>query len=329
MNRVAVRIKNFRTWADVANATRHGRREDTARHVDRERTPLNMHWELADDAQRLVRASEGADIRDCMERLGKERGAKWRKNAAIGTEMLWIASPDFFEQNGPRGSVGWKEAAEKWARDCLAETAGRFKGQVAAARLDLDEGTPHLSVFLLPMAEKEPQKARKGSEEAEARELLDDPSGASEGDLRTAEEIVSKAEAKRARRKPRLTVSAGAHFGTRAKLVALQDWAAEAMERRGHDLARGVPKATKGPDYQTPAAGRARIAAAEKLAEKIIEDARAEGSKFEKAFEAFTTALKEIAPQEMIDAVRQRYLELMKPKPKPSAPEPLSNSPLR
>lgn len=313
MSKVAVRIKNFRSWADVANATRHGRREDPAPHVDRERTKLNVHWELAEDGQRLVRAEQGADIRACMERLGKERGAKWRKGAAVGTEMLWIASPDFFEQHGPRGSAEWMKAAEKWARDCLAETEAGFSGQVAAARLDLDEQTPHLSVFILPMTEKEPQGPRRGSDEAKAAELLKDPSGASEAALRAAQGVWDRAEAKRARRKPRLTVSAGAHFGKRHKLVALQDWAAEAMARRGHALDRGEPKTTKGRDHQTPAAGRAKIEAAEKLAKKIIEDAQAAGTKFERAFEAFATALKELAPVELVDAVRKRYLELMKP----------------
>ncbi len=329
MSKVAVRIKNFRSWADVSNATRHGRRQDPAAHVDRERTKLNVHWELAEDGQRLVRAEQGADIRDCMERLGKERGAKWRKGAAVGTEMLWIASPAFFEQHGPRGSAAWMKAAEKWARDCLAETVAGFPGQVAAARLDLDEQTPHLSVFILPMTEKAPQGPRAGSEDAKARELLDDPSAASTEALQAAQEVWDKAEAKRARRKPRVTVSAGAHFGKRHKLVALQDWAAEAMARRGHALERGEPKTTKGRDHQTPAAGRAKIEAAENLANKIIDDARAEGTKFKRAFEAFAMALKELAPAELVDAVRKRYLELMKPEAGTKPSPPSTSSPKR
>lgn len=43
-HKIAVRIKPLKQWSDVSHATRHGAREDPARHVDRARTHLNQHW---------------------------------------------------------------------------------------------------------------------------------------------------------------------------------------------------------------------------------------------------------------------------------------------
>ena len=43
-HKIAIRVKPLKQWSDVSNATRHGKREDPAKHVDRVRTHLNQHW---------------------------------------------------------------------------------------------------------------------------------------------------------------------------------------------------------------------------------------------------------------------------------------------
>lgn len=343
-NKVAVRIKNHHKWGDVANATRHGRREDPAKHVDRERTPANIHWALREDAEGLTRTDEGADLQDCLQRLGQAKGATWRKGASVATEMLWIASPEFFEAAGPSGSEAHAAAARAWATDCLKATAEKFPGMIAAARLDLDEKTPHLAVFLLPQTEKGPQKARKGSVEAEAIKALSDPESATKDALRAAQAIVETAEKKRRRRKPRRTVSVREHFGTREKLRDLQTWAAAAMQTRGHDLERGTPKLSKGQDHLTPAEGRARIAAAKAEAEVIIEMAKTDAAEIVAEAEADAATILEAARAKVRDLteklkavlaacgiifgaegeerVRAKARELMKPVPVPPKPEP-------
>ena len=317
-----MRIKNFRTWADVQNATRHGRREDPARHVDRTKTDLNLHWAIDAEGKALRRQVEGADLRDCMERIGEARGAKWRKGAAVGTEMLWIASPDHFTKNGPAGSAAWAEDAKRWATDCLKATAEKYPGMIAAARLDLDETTPHLSVFLVPIYEKPPQSAREGSKEAEALEVALGATNAPDDAVEAALSLMAAAQAKRSRRKPRIAVSAGAHFGSRSLLSDLQTWAANQMQSRGHALERGEPKATKGRDYTTPETGRARIKAAEQEAAEIIRAAKAEASTIiEKAQEdrrrldALWQAIQDLLPGELIRRVQERFAQIISPKP--------------
>ena len=134
----------------------------------------------------------------------------------------------------------------------------RYPGQVAAARLDLDETTPHFSVFLLPMYRKE-----------------------------------YMGEERKSSRKPRLTISHNQVFGTPDKLSALQDWAAETMQETGHTLERGEPKVGKGPYHTTPAEGRRRIQEAREAAQ-IVSEAQTEAAVIrERAFPMEVRKLRE------------------------------------
>ena len=243
-HKIAIRVKPLKQWSDVSNATRHGKREDPAKHVDRVRTHLNQHWRSMTDPEnpekrRLFPQAEPVDIAEAFRDLAQHRGAKWRKGAIVGTEMLFIASPGFFGPPGPRRD----EKARRWAEDCLRAVMKRYPRQIAAARLDLDETTPHFSVFMLPTYRKE----YAGTE-------------------------------RKSTRKPRLTISHNQTFGTPESLSALQDWAAEAMQEAGHALERGEPKATKGADHTTPAEGRRRLQEAEGAARGIRKAAEAEAA---------------------------------------------------
>ena len=236
-HKIAIRVKPLKQWSDVSNATRHGKREDPAKHVDRTRTHLNQHWlyEAGPDGKGSINLKdEPIDIEQAFVGLAKSQGVKWRKGAIVGTEMLFIASPGFF---GPPGPI--RDArARKWSVDCLKAVVKKYPGQVAAARLDLDETTPHFSVFLLP-------------------QYVKDYAG----------------EERKSTRKPKRAISHNQVFGTPDKLSALQDWAADAMKAAGHKLERGEPKTAKGADHVTPAEHRRRIQRAEEEAQGITRDA--------------------------------------------------------
>lgn len=267
-HKIAIRVKPLKQWSDVSNATRHGKRADPAKHVNRTRTHLNQHWHSEQDDKgntNFIVKPEPVDIETAFLNLANRRGIKWRKGAIVGTEMLFIASPGFFGPPGP----GRDEKAKQWSMDCLKAVLKKYPGQVAAARLDLDETTPHFSVFMLPT-------------------YLKDYAG----------------EERKSTRKPKRTISHNQVFGTPEKLSALQDWAAEAMKAAGHRLERGEPKTAKGTDHTTPAEGRRRIQKAEeeaqaitrdaeKAAEALLKDARAEAAQItEKATPERFLALK-------------------------------------
>lgn len=272
MSYIAVRVKPLKKWSDVANAARHGRREDPARHVDRSRTHLNRHWAVTGTCE-FEERPEPANIEKAFNIAAAIVGANWRKGAIVGTEMLFIASPEYFNDydtewdvlDGKAGSLN-AQRVNKWAEDCLVAAQARFPGQIAAARLDMDEKTPHLAVFMLPMYEK----TYEGSGRARKRQ-----------------------------RAPRKTISHNQVFGTPEALSSLQDWIAAEMKARGHEaLQRGRRKAAKGPDHLTPAEGRRLITAAKLEADRIVENAtkEAERRRGEQAEEV----------ENLYEAVRQR-----------------------
>lgn len=292
-NKIAVRIKPLKQWSDVSNATRHGAREDPAKHVDRSRTELNMHWRSMPNPEngkkRMMSRQDGpVDIAEAFRDLAEYRGAKWRKGAIVGTEMLFIASPGFF---GPPGQQR-DEKARKWAQDCMLAAMKRYPRQIAACRLDLDETTPHFSVFLLPMYQKEyAGKTRKST------------------------------------RKPRLTISHNQTFGTPESLSALQDWAAEAMQEAGHALERGEPKATKGPDHTTPAEGRRRLQEANEAAEQVVADAHAQATQIRtEAAQEATLANERADKAEKQVKAWEAHWDIMKTLLRKLLPQPLWNS---
>lgn len=273
-NKIAVRVKPLKQWSDVSNATRHGKREDPSKHVDRSRTHLNKHWVSMDVpnpdgsmGRKLMPTSEAPDIAAAFKDLAEKRGAKWRKGAIVGTEMLFIASPDFF---GPAGPERDKLAAE-WANKCLRAALKKYPGQVAAARLDLDETTPHFSIFLIPTY----QKSYDG-------------------------------EKRQSSRKPKRTISHNQVFGTPEKLSALQDWAAAEMKAAGYKLERGEPKTKKGADHNTPAEGRRQIQQAREQAEHILAGARsaAEGILADAEGEAAKT-IEKATPERFLSLQRE------------------------
>lgn len=266
-NKIAIRVKPLKRWADVSNMTRHGKREDPSRHVNRDHTHQNIHFSFVeiehqtDERGTVTQHGDfgvfehdglnGLDIGEQFQNLAEESGASWRKNAIVGTEMLFIASPGFFK--GERGSEERRDHARDWARDCISELRRKYPGQLACARLDLDETTPHLSVFMLPMYEK----AYKATKRTVKR-----------------------------KRAPRKTISHNQVFGTPESLSELQDWAAAAMKRRGHQLERGERKENKGPDHKTPEAGRQLIAAAEQAAQDTLREAESAAQRLRDEAEA-------------------------------------------
>ena len=201
-----VRIQKIRSAVDARNATRHGRRERGAfgkSRVDLERTHLNQHWCFDADLQELDLVDECPDYREALEARREQLGAKRPKNGTFGTEVMFTASPSLFKSAD--GDVDLDRAKE-WARACLDLAEAKYPGMCVAARLDLDETTPHMSVFVMPVYEK-----------------------TYSGDKRQS------------KRKPRKTVSHNKVFGGPEQLSMMQDWLADGLKKRGFGVERGLP----------------------------------------------------------------------------------------
>ena len=242
---IALRIRPLRKWADVAAATEHGQRFRNVDHVDLWRSHLNDHFEYNSKSGGLAPIKGPPDITAALRRRAQQLGARWHKSAIVGTEAMFIASPEFFRSAG--GEIDLF-LARRWAEACLRAWEGLFPGQSVAARLDLDETTPHLSVFFLPLHVRRYQ--------SETRPLRSPSAG-------------------------RLTISHNKTFGE-AKgpdiLAMLQSWIAAEMQAAGFELERGLRVDESGATNKTPAAGRRAVAAARQLAADIEDIARQEAT---------------------------------------------------
>lgn len=239
--KIALRIRPLRKWADVAAATHHGARVRNVEHVDLSRSSLNAHWTFDAAKGRLERAEGSADIAQCLKARAGQLGARWHKSAIVATEAMFIASPEFFESDDGEPD---RQLALRWSGACLQAWQGLFPGQSVAARLDLDETTPHLSVFFLPLHERRYRTTARALKEPKATQLK---------------------------------VSHNKVFGE-AKgpevLAMLQTWIADEMKTAGFELERGLRVDETGVSHRTPVAGRRAVAAARQLAQQIEEIAR-------------------------------------------------------
>ncbi|MEO9227508.1 MAG: plasmid recombination protein, partial [Devosia sp.] len=137
-----LRVERIKNLSDLSAASRHGARNDSGTHYDPKRTKLNRHWRLGE----LVTAP--VDLIEARKALIEQQGLTARANGAVAAEMLLSASGEFFfdEQTGELR----EDQLEVWLQRNIEAVNNRFPRMVAAMRLDLDEGTPHLSVFLVP-----------------------------------------------------------------------------------------------------------------------------------------------------------------------------------
>lgn len=241
--KIALRIRPLKKWADVAAATEHGQRIRNVEHVDLGRSHLNHHWNFDSDRGQLQPTDQPADITRCLRMRAEQLGARWHKSAIVGTEVMFIASPEFFQTTDGTCDHG---RARSWAEACLRAWGGLFPGQSVAARLDLDETTPHLSIFFLPLHERRYRSTARALKQPQATQLK---------------------------------VSHNKTFGE-AKgpevLAMLQTWIADEMRLAGFDLQRGLRVDETGMTNKTPSAGRRAVAAARHLAAEIEELAREE-----------------------------------------------------
>lgn len=145
----AIRVKRLDDWKQVGTQEKHGKREGYEYdHCDPARRHLNQFGtDLA--------GADGREVAACMQQQIEQAGAKQRKGAAVGAHLLAIASPEYFRPGDPSavGTFDTKRVEE--FRDATLSAIRKRYGPIAAWRLDLDEATPHLDVFLVPMSKRE------------------------------------------------------------------------------------------------------------------------------------------------------------------------------
>lgn len=146
-NFAILKIKKIRSLTDLHNASLHGLRQDKSTHFDLSRTHYNRHWCLGVPTDKPANwAATVASIMDWKK-------AKARRGAPVAAEILVSASGPFFEGDAEGAwPMHWSKATvDAWADANIEAFEDRFPGAIAAARLDMDEGTPHLTLCVVPL----------------------------------------------------------------------------------------------------------------------------------------------------------------------------------
>ncbi|MDZ7950835.1 MobV family relaxase [Nostoc sp. DedQUE09] len=139
-----LRIEKLKTFGNVAGSDDH---------VTRNRETPN-----ADPTKENVPLIGGEDSRS-LEEIVKQKIStlkhRPRHDAVLCTEMFLSASPEYFRPGDPSLSGQWSDSLmQQWAiasRDWLDQNYG---SKCVRAELHLDEGTPHIHAYIVPLNDK-------------------------------------------------------------------------------------------------------------------------------------------------------------------------------
>ncbi len=140
---------NALTWQSLGAMAAHGERDygDTS-HCDPALLSLNEYGSDLPDVN-------PKDLVSCAKALISARGAHIRKGSSrVAAEVLYTASPAFFGLVGEEGETPDPDKVRVFKEIALAQANRRWPGMVIAHRYDLDESTPHLSVFVVGISER-------------------------------------------------------------------------------------------------------------------------------------------------------------------------------
>lgn len=139
------RISKIKSLKQAQVASAHNARTEPrfAKEVDQGRSWLN---------EILVSANgDGLPYADIRDRLPVNR----RKNAVLAVEVLLTASPEYFAEKGfvPRPGYYDDQKLQAWKSAALNFAKKNFGDNLVNVALHMDEATPHLQMFVVPLRE--------------------------------------------------------------------------------------------------------------------------------------------------------------------------------
>ena len=120
-------------------------------HVNRERETINANKNITNI--RLIGEGDRRRLSEVVrERIGSQT---IRKNAVLCVEMLLTASPEYFRPEDPsRAGYYEPEKLESWQQAVKEWLDTEYGDRIVRAELHLDESTPHIHAYLVPLDER-------------------------------------------------------------------------------------------------------------------------------------------------------------------------------
>ena len=131
-NYAIMRCAKLSGMASVCAALQHCYRERETPNADPAQTPKNVH--LA-----------APDVNTAVAMLHGKLPEKRRKDAVLAVEYVMTASPKWWKQASPEAQQAFFARSHRW----LVEKYGADR--IITATIHLDETTPHLSAFVVPL----------------------------------------------------------------------------------------------------------------------------------------------------------------------------------
>ncbi|RUS93954.1 hypothetical protein DSM106972_094910 [Dulcicalothrix desertica PCC 7102] len=142
------RIEKIKTWANLATS---------AQHTIRARETLNADLSVGNTW--LIGALDSDINKLILEKIGAQ---SIRSNAVLAIEMLLTASPDYFRPHDPTlAGVYIPQRVEDFASACTDWLTTRYFDRVVRAILHLDESTPHIHAYIVPLDNRGKLNARE------------------------------------------------------------------------------------------------------------------------------------------------------------------------
>jgi hypothetical protein len=108
-----------------------------------------------------------SDVKARLETAEKNDNGKFRKNAVLAVEMILSASPEYFKN---------KKALDQWTKKNVDWLQKKYGENLVNVVLHLDEQTPHLHVFIVPIDHKNKLNCRAFFGGKDKMKLLQDES---------------------------------------------------------------------------------------------------------------------------------------------------------
>ena len=127
-------------------------------HVSRSRPTLNADRSKLVDNQTLIHNNDrelplGEVVAAKIAANHKKR--KIRPDAVHCVEFLLTASPEYFRPNNPADYGGYDPTRlDQWKQETVKWLKQEYGDKIVRAELHLDEATPHIHAFLVPLDER-------------------------------------------------------------------------------------------------------------------------------------------------------------------------------
>lgn len=145
-----LRIKKHKSINAIIGVSRHHSREIECPTANKDLKHKNISWGSAKEDSKSV----GKKVSDLIAKFQESAKRKFRSDSVKAVEFMMTASPEFWENADQKKKAKFVETA----RNFLQKKFGA--GCVVAEWLHLDESTPHLHAFIVPIDPKGVLNAR-------------------------------------------------------------------------------------------------------------------------------------------------------------------------